>query len=71
MKFLVPKMDQAAELSKAQAEEKKQAKTKPAQEKSILDNPLVRSAGRTAATMITRSLLGVLGLGGRRKKSLF
>jgi uncharacterized protein len=32
----------------------------------------VRSAGRTAATMITRSLLGVLGLGSsRRRKSLF
>ena len=69
--ILSAKMDQAAELSKAQAEEKKQSKTKPAQEKSILDNPLVRSAGRTAATMITRSLLGVLGLGGRRKKSIF
>lgn len=42
-------------------------------EKSFLDNPMVRSAGRTAATMITRSLLGVLGLGGssRRRKSLF
>jgi DNA helicase HerA-like ATPase len=42
-------------------------------EKTILDNPIVRSAGRTAATMITRSLLGVLGLGGssRRRKSIF
>jgi hypothetical protein len=41
---------------------------------SSLDNPMVRSAGRTAATMLTRSLLGVLGLGGRtrrRTKSLF
>jgi hypothetical protein len=37
----------------------------------FLDNPIVRSAGRTAANMITRSLLGVLGLGGttRKKKS--
>lgn len=43
-------------------------------EESWLDNPIVRSAGRTAATMITRSLLGVLGLGGttrRRKGGLF
>jgi DNA helicase HerA-like ATPase len=40
-------------------------------EKSWMDNPVVRSAGRTAATMITRSLLGVLGLGGtpRRRNS--
>jgi DNA helicase HerA-like ATPase len=40
-------------------------------EKSWMDNPAVRSAGRTAATMITRSLLGVLGLGGtpRRRNS--
>jgi len=43
-------------------------------EESWLDNPIVRSAGRTAATMITRSLLGVLGLGGttrRRRRSVF
>lgn len=43
-------------------------------EESWMDNPMVRSAGRTAATMLTRSLLGVLGLGGstrRRKGSLF
>ena len=51
------------------------AKKAPAKkEESWMDNPMVRSAGRTAATMITRSLLGVLGLGGtrrRRTKSLF
>jgi predicted flap endonuclease-1-like 5' DNA nuclease len=44
-------------------------------EESWMDNPVVRSAGRTAATMLTRSLLGVLGLGGstrrRKKSSLF
>jgi len=44
--------------------------SKPAPaEKSILDkflaNSAVRQAGRTAASMITRSLLGALGLGGR------
>jgi hypothetical protein len=52
------------------AEEKKKAK----QEKTWLDSPMVRSAGRTAATMITRSLLGVLGIGStrrRRTRSLF
>ncbi len=51
----------------------KDEKNSQKKEKSILDNPLIRSAGRTAATMITRSLLGVLGLGGtsRRRGGLF
>ncbi len=41
-------------------------------EQSWMDNPIVRSAGRTAATMLTRSLLGVLGLGGSsRRRSIF
>jgi DNA helicase HerA-like ATPase len=56
------------------AEEEKKAEKAAPKEKGILDNPIVRSAGRTAATMLTRSLLGVLGLGGssrRRRKSLF
>ncbi|MFL5772688.1 MAG: ATPase, partial [Flavisolibacter sp.] len=54
--------------------EEKEDRRSSKKEKSILDNPIIRSAGRTAATMITRSLLGVLGLGGssrRRKGSLF
>ena len=57
-----------------QAKAEKKAAGREPKEKSILDNPIVRSAGRTAATMITRSLLGVLGLGGttrRRSRSLF
>lgn len=40
----------------------------------ILDNPMARQVGRTAAGIITRSLLGVLGLGGttrKRKSSWF
>jgi uncharacterized protein len=55
------------------AKEEAKAEKRAPKEKSILDNPIVRSAGRTAATMITRSLLGVLGLGGtsRRRKSIF
>lgn len=40
---------------------------------SILDHTIVRQAGRTAASIITRSLLGALGLntGRSRKKGLF
>ena len=54
-----------------QAKEEKKTAGRQPKERDFLDNPIVRSAGRTAATMITRSLLGVLGLGGttRRKKS--
>lgn len=54
--------------SDAKAENKK---GKP--EESFFDNPIVREAGRTAANIITRSLLGALGLGGRttRRKNLF
>jgi DNA helicase HerA-like ATPase len=40
----------------------------------MLESPVVRQVGRTAASMITRSLLGVLGLGStsrRRKSSWF
>lgn len=57
---------------KKQEAEAKEEKRSAKKEKSVLDNPIVRSAGRTAATILTRSLLGVLGLGGstrRRKKT--
>jgi hypothetical protein len=37
----------------------------------ILDSPAARQAERTAAGIITRSLLGALGLGGKSKKSWF
>ncbi len=40
----------------------------------ILDNSVTRQVGRTAASIITRSLLGALGLGGRsksRSRSIF
>jgi DNA helicase HerA-like ATPase len=37
----------------------------------LLDTPVARQAGRTAAGIITRSLLGALGLGGKSRKSLF
>jgi len=34
---------------------------------SIFDSPIVKQVERTAASVLTRSVLGVLGLGGRRK----
>jgi DNA helicase HerA-like ATPase len=48
--------------------EKKSAKN----DKGFFDDPVVRSMTRTAGNTIVRSLLGVLGIGGRRRKrSLF
>jgi Tfp pilus assembly major pilin PilA len=48
--------------------EKKSAKN----DKVFFDDPVVRSMTRTAGNTIVRSLLGVLGIGGRRRKrSLF
>lgn len=63
-----------AKLAEAAEKQAEQAAEKPrkgeAKEESFFDNPVVKSVGRTAAVMITRSLLGALGLGGRtsRKK---
>ena len=58
-----------------QAKEEKKATAREVKEKGFFDSPIVKSAGRTAATMLTRSLLGVLGLGGttrrRKTRSLF
>ncbi len=62
------------EVQQMQQEAKTTRATTAKKEQTWLDNPMVKSAGRTAATMLTRSLLGVLGLGGRtrrRTKSLF
>jgi uncharacterized protein len=72
--ILTRKLEEAAE---EQVEEKPKAPVKRARkEKSaaeqILDNPVTRQIGRTAASVITRSLLGALGLGSRRKsRSIF
>ena len=73
--ILTAKLEEAAQKT---AEEKNSAEeNKPSrkQEKStvekVLDNSVTRQIGRTAANVITRTLLGALGLGGRsstRKK---
>jgi DNA helicase HerA-like ATPase len=72
--ILTDKLEQAAQKSEEekqfQQEQKTQRRTSRKDE-TIFDNPMVKQAGRTAASVITRSLLGVLGLGGRRTRSLF
>ncbi|MEJ0103222.1 MAG: helicase HerA-like domain-containing protein [Bacteroidota bacterium] len=67
--ILTDKLNEAAKKGddNTQDDNKRPAKKEP----GFFDNPVVKQVGRTAASVITRSLLGVLGLGGRRKKSLF
>jgi hypothetical protein len=63
------KLSDAEERSDEKIEEKKPPATKSAKkEKSIMDDPTIRSMTRTAGNTLVRSLLGVLGLGGRRRK---
>lgn len=68
--ILTKKLQIAAEKDE---ETKQETDTKKATEKteSFFDNPMIKQAGRTAAGLITRSLLGALGIGGRRRKNLF
>ena len=74
--ILTEKLEEAAqkdEVKKQQeAEEKEEKKAPTKKEKGFFDDPTVKSMTRTAGNTIVRSLLGVLGLGGRsRRKSLF
>ncbi len=71
--ILNDKLQQAANLSQQQvqqvAQQKQQQQAKPQKETSIFDNPAIKQVERTAASVITRSLLGALGLGGRSKRN--
>jgi DNA helicase HerA-like ATPase len=65
--ILTQKLEDAANKTAEVAGDKK-AKPEP----GFFDNPIVKQVGRTAASVITRGLLGALGLGGRsNRKSLF
>lgn len=69
--ILNAKLEEAAERTKAE-EEAPAKKGRTKEEKGLLETIMTssaaRQAGRTAANVITRSLLGALGLGGRSKK---
>lgn len=68
--MLTAKLQEAALLSKVNEEADVPAQTgRPKKEESFFDNPVVRQVGRTAASVITRSLLGALGLGGRGRST--
>jgi len=53
---------------KKQQTEERQEKTPAKNEKGFFDDPIVKSMTRTAGNTIVRSLLGVLGLGGRSSR---
>ena len=74
--ILTEKLEDAAkreEEEKKDEAEEKQDKKSGKQEKGFFDNPVVKSMTRTAGNSIVRTLLGVLGLGGRSRsrKSIF
>lgn len=71
--ILTAKLEEAAEKTAQEKEEKPASKGgRQKEEKGILETVLTSSAarqvGRTAANIITRSLLGALGLGGKSSK---
>ncbi len=69
--ILNAKLEQAAAQSQAQAEEQKEVKASRNEKSTleqILSSPVTKQVGRTAAQIITRSLLGALGLGGKSTK---
>ncbi len=73
--ILTEKLKEASEKEAEQKEEEAAEKTESKstkKKKGIFDDPVVKSMTRTAGNTIVRTLLGVLGLGGRtRRKSLF
>ena len=74
--LITEKLKEAEEKTKqVQQEEQEQKqstrKTTAEKDKSIFDDPIVKSMTRTAGNTIVRSLLGALGLGGRSRKRLF
>jgi uncharacterized protein len=70
--ILTEKLEEAAKRNENEKEEKTEKKTPAKKEKGFFDDPTVKSMTRTAGNTIIRSLLGVLGIGGRnRRKSLF
>jgi len=71
--MLTDKLNDAAKKADDNKQDDNSTSKRPAKkEPGFFDNPVVKQVGRTAASVITRSLLGVLGLGGRsRRKSLF
>jgi hypothetical protein len=64
--MLQERINTAKEESAKIVEQKKKVKEEPTMIEQVLDNSIVKSSLRTAATMITRSLLGTL-FGGKKR----
>jgi DNA helicase HerA-like ATPase len=64
--ILTAKLEEAATQQKEIAEQKA-AEKETKSDGGFFNNTIVKQVGRTAASIITRSLLGALGLGGKRK----
>jgi hypothetical protein len=74
--ILTEKLNEAAEKSEVQREQKPSRREEKSTFEKVMDHTVTKQVGRTAASIITRSLLGALGLGGRsssrrRKTSWF
>ncbi len=69
--MLTEKLEDAAKRDEVTKKEETEKKAPAKKEKGFFDDPTVKSMTRTAGNSILRTLLGVLGLGGRSKKSLF
>lgn len=63
--ILTDKLEEAAARSQETESASEKTPGRKKQDESFFDNPVVKQVGRTAASIITRSLLGALGLGGR------
>jgi uncharacterized protein len=66
--ILTAKLEEAAEREQEVKEEKEEKKSSKSGGGGVFDNPVLKQVGRTAASVITRGLLGALGLGGRSRK---
>lgn len=69
--ILSAKLEEAAQKNEviiAEQQETNENKNEKSTFDKILNSPITKQVGRTAAQIITRSLLGALGLGGKSKK---
>ena len=66
--ILTRKLEEAAAAAPPPEEKPAAGAGRTTKEPSFFDNPVVKQVGRTAASVITRSLLGALGLTGRSRR---
>jgi uncharacterized protein len=71
--ILTEKLNEAEQrtIQENRGKEKPAKQVRKTKDKSVFDDPVVKSMTRTAGNTIVRTLLGVLGLGGRRRRKTF